>query len=352
MIVHCKERLGERGSLLIFTLWVLVMVSIFTMAVGYQTRQRLRFLQSIEYREQLRTAVDAGILKAAQTIRMQTDSGDDESVSGLGAWRLNGTFRKTALGQAYFTIRYQDTDRQWVYGLQDEERKMNLNEVTAVHPLKTLIKTATGLEDSAAGDLAASILDWKDEDDVLNAGGAETRYYRLQSPAYSAKNAAFDSLEELMLVKGMNAQIYSLLAPHLSLYAASEINLNTAAEPVLLAQGMSENLTAKILEYRAGKDRLMMTDDDRLFPDMATAVSTLKNAVAISTSEKEAIETFLTSGVFDVKPMHFTVRVEGHLENRKESLEKICVLDSSGSVLTCREFFYRETSDNAEEGDI
>lgn len=334
--------MNQKGSLLVFTLWVLVMISLFTLAVGHQTRQRLRFLQSIEYRELLRSAADAGLMQAAQIIRTEHGAEEDKDKSGMLGWRLNGTFQKQSLGQAYFTIRYRGFDGQWVYGIRDEESKMNLNDITSVQPLKILIRSAAGLEDSAAGDLAAAILDWRDEDDVLNAGGAETRYYRSLSPAYSAKNALFDSLEELMLIKGMTAEIYSRLVPFLSLYAEQALNLNTAEAPVLLAQGLSENLTAKILEYRAGKDGFAMTPDDRLFSNMADAVSTLKDGVGLSTSEKESIESFLTSGLFDVKASHFTVRVESHLSNRSESLEKICVLDSRGNVITCRESFYRE----------
>ena len=56
-------------------------------------------------------------------------------------------------------------------------------------------------------DIANSILDWLDPDDSPRASGAESDYYSSLSPAYQCKNGPLDSLEELLLVKGVTAQL-------------------------------------------------------------------------------------------------------------------------------------------------
>jgi hypothetical protein len=50
-------------------------------------------------------------------------------------------------------------------------------------------------------ELAASIIDWRDEDDEITEGGAESEYYLLESSPYSPKNMPFERVEELLLVK-------------------------------------------------------------------------------------------------------------------------------------------------------
>ena len=47
------------------------------------------------------------------------------------------------------------------------------------------------------------VLDWMDDDDTSNPKGAETEdYYSLLDPPYEAKNGPFDTVRELLLVKG------------------------------------------------------------------------------------------------------------------------------------------------------
>jgi type II secretory pathway component PulK len=51
-------------------------------------------------------------------------------------------------------------------------------------------------------ELAASIVDWRDADDEVTSGGAESEYYLLLADPYYCKNAPFETLDELLLVKG------------------------------------------------------------------------------------------------------------------------------------------------------
>ncbi|MFO0943799.1 MAG: type II secretion system protein GspK [Pirellulales bacterium] len=56
-------------------------------------------------------------------------------------------------------------------------------------------------------DLADSILDWLDEDDDMREYGAEYDYYAGMQPAYKPANGPMESIEQLLLVKGMTPQI-------------------------------------------------------------------------------------------------------------------------------------------------
>src|SRR2546428_118790 len=53
-----------------------------------------------------------------------------------------------------------------------------------------------------------SILDWRDHDNLKRPHGAESAYYLKRHLPYRAKNAFFDSPDELLLVRGVTADLF------------------------------------------------------------------------------------------------------------------------------------------------
>ena len=78
--------------------------------------------------------------------------------------------------------------------------------------------------------LAANIIDWRDTDDnpttIQGVTGSESDYYQGLSPAYSAKNAPFDSIEELLLVKGFTPQLLYGVNGQIPTLPVSEVDAN------------------------------------------------------------------------------------------------------------------------------
>ena len=60
-------------------------------------------------------------------------------------------------------------------------------------------------KDLLVNTIVDSILDWKDPDDFHRLQGAESDYYQSLPHPYKAKNGNFDTVEELILVKGVTA---------------------------------------------------------------------------------------------------------------------------------------------------
>jgi len=104
-------------------------------------------------------------------------------------------------------------------------------------------------------DVVSSIIDWWDPDTqrssfdpgaatVNSAGSEDDLYGRLDDP-YDAKNAPFDSLEELRLVRGVGDDFWATFVeprPHdpisrvLTIYGSGAVNPNEAPPAVLLAR--------------------------------------------------------------------------------------------------------------------
>lgn len=106
------------------------------------------------------------------------------------------------------------------------------------------------------GGIAEVVADWIDPDFAAEARGAEDQRYLQRSPPYRAANREIAHVSELRLVRGVDAQVYAALAPHVcALPSGSFINVNTATVPVLmsLAEGMSETIARRIANDGAAR---------------------------------------------------------------------------------------------------
>lgn len=88
------------------------------------------------------------------------------------------------------------------FGLIDEAGKLNVNALFALDATGKVLHDALMKLPNMTDEIAWSIVDWIDPDDTENSGGAEEEYY-IQSRGYHCKNAPLDSIEELLLVKGV-----------------------------------------------------------------------------------------------------------------------------------------------------
>ena len=109
------------------------------------------------------------------------------------------------------------------------------------------------LSDSFSPDLANAILDWVDPDQNVSAGGAEDNdYLRLKVP-YRAANHPIESVSELRLVNGLQADDYAKLVPRdgrppfvNALPIDTPININTASKEVIMS--LSDKIDAQMAD--------------------------------------------------------------------------------------------------------
>jgi general secretion pathway protein K len=79
---------------------------------------------------------------------------------------------------------------------------------TKLHPLLVHVLGNMGVDSETASAIADAVVDWQDGDDEHRLNGAESDYYLELPKPYIAKNARLDSLEELLLVKGVTPEMY------------------------------------------------------------------------------------------------------------------------------------------------
>ncbi|HYG05907.1 MAG TPA: type II secretion system minor pseudopilin GspK [Stenotrophomonas sp.] len=121
--------------------------------------------------------------------------------------------------------------------ITDEGGKVDLNNASPA--LLTALLRAVDAEPGRAQAVAAAIVDWRDRDSLQAPAGAEDPDYASAGLAYGAKDAPFESLGELRLVQGIDADLYRRLLPNVTIHAQRADPLPAfAPAPVLTALGL------------------------------------------------------------------------------------------------------------------
>ena len=145
-------------------------------------------------------------------------------------------------GVGYIAVDGDDTSLRW--GVVDEESKINLNKTDQL-TLTNLLINVLSLKDEDAAKLAVALLDWRQYGEGEITGFFSDDYYsNLQYP-YPKKSADYETLDEILLVKGMNKEMYDKLINYVTIYGDGAVNINTASKEVLEALGLPDSLGGK-----------------------------------------------------------------------------------------------------------
>ena len=131
--------------------------------------------------------------------------------------------------------------------VEEESAKLNLNSLLDLDSSgDTLLEKVQSTIPEMTDDVIAAIIDWMDEDDDLEEQGAETEYYMALDPPYRAKNAPVDSIEELLLVRGVTPALLngSGTSPGLkSLFTVNTREVNFESDGITIVRLNEGDLT-------------------------------------------------------------------------------------------------------------
>jgi len=115
-------------------------------------------------------------------------------------------------GRVRFTVmapRYDETETsKWSYGLGRESARLDLHTIMAWESARPgagrkALMQLPGMTES----IADALLDWMDADHTARQSGAEDDHYATLNPPYAPRNAVPESMEELLLVKGVSRSL-------------------------------------------------------------------------------------------------------------------------------------------------
>lgn len=180
-------------------------------------------------------------------------------------------------------------------------------------------------DDSEAGAIVDSLVDWLDTDDQELDFGAENSYYRSLSPAYDCRNGPVQFIEELLLIKGVTSDLLygtadkKALVQFITVHGDDgKINLNTAGLEVLRAMNpqLTGELVVKMDEFRRDRENLSL-----LQASAGWYTSVLPVDVVFDPA-------FLTN-----VSRYFSIEAEGNFDTLKRKIVSVVRRENQGKIV-------------------
>jgi general secretion pathway protein K len=256
-----RSRLDERGIALIAALWALLLLVSIATPVALAARQQGWTGGEHERRAGVRWAAEAGVALLVARVEgalrglelaleigrlaVALDADPEAQQRGRDALRalnaIDSVAAATALPLPNGTV--------VTMRVADATARLNLN--AAGEPeLRTFFRQWV-LDERALGRLVDALLDWRDEDDLVRAQGAEQDDYGRRG--VRVRNAPLVSVAELAQIRGMTPELLRRIEPFVTVLPTPDlrININAAPPEVLVAvPGFTPELAARLVVRR------------------------------------------------------------------------------------------------------
>jgi len=198
---------------LVIVLWLVVLLSV--MAAGHTRNTHTDTQLAARHlgHAQARALAEGGIQYAIMELLANESAGQRP---------VDGTLFSVKIGDDSVTVAIRDAT-----GLVD------LNAADAGLLAETL--RAGGADETLQRELVDAILDWRDGDNLSHLNGAEDDDYRAAGVPWTARDGAFETIDELKYVLGVQQQLFDRLAPFLTVHSGSSRLALEFAPPYLVA---------------------------------------------------------------------------------------------------------------------
>jgi type II secretory pathway component PulK len=215
----------QRGLILPVVLFILLMVGMLGAMFAFRIHADAAALRAYTQRMQSRLAAEAGVERVKLMLRyarydQQRWYDNPEELHRIVVWGHEldpltwGTNEEFEEGDMIYRFSIvadnPSFDEDIVrFGLTDESSKLNLNLATREQLLKLVRAAVEDERETIPEEIVDAIIDWRDKDSTPSGEATDTEgeYYLSLDRPYLIKNGPFDTVEELLLVKGMNGLI-------------------------------------------------------------------------------------------------------------------------------------------------
>jgi len=198
------DRRRQRGVALILVLWTFAALAVLAAEFARAMHDEAASTRNFKDGTAARYVAMAGLNEVILALRASRQDEDTVPVPFEDEENLD-PIRSLSQGDGQWVTA---SFRGYEYEVRvvDEAGKIGLNAVDAATLRAVFANLDLSSDDAEV--IADSIVDWRDEDDLRLPNGAESDYYESLPRPYSAKNAPFDSVEELLLVRGVTNEVF------------------------------------------------------------------------------------------------------------------------------------------------
>ena len=190
----------KNGSVLVGLLWCLALLSVVVISVLHTARMDLLVVKNYGDRIQAHYLALAGIEKAEALLYRDAEDRSRSQKNHTGNFYDDPRqFREVPLGRGVFSVFRRgrsDEGGGIIFGVGDEESRLNVNTATADELAKL---------QNMAPDVATALVNWRGGNSTTIA--AEMQYYEGLQPPYQPRNGPFQTVRELLMVRGVTPEL-------------------------------------------------------------------------------------------------------------------------------------------------
>lgn len=248
---------GNNGFVLISVVLIIVMLTAILLQFNYNSRMDVSVIDNFQIQQQAMCYARGGLNVVLDAIVDNPDAASNDAL-----YKLITKQPEINIGTGHCVIR-----------VADESGKLNINMLkkasgsldrSRIDQLLAIIDIVN--QDMPAGGevpygIVPAIIDWTDLDDdvtllefVRNDNlGAESNYYKKLRPSYQCANAPLDSINDIILLKGIASRqaseqhgLIETLENYITTFGQGKININTA--PVAIIASLSGQISIALAE--------------------------------------------------------------------------------------------------------
>ncbi|MBN2830807.1 MAG: helix-hairpin-helix domain-containing protein [Candidatus Omnitrophica bacterium] len=292
----------NNASILVICLWAITVLSIFAMALTSFVFQEIKFARSYR-RIALSLPLARSALASVFYLREKDPTSQYDTMQELA--REEGIDFCAGNSLSYYFV--DKVIRDGNTEIIDEGALINLNTASI-----QILKRLPGVDE----DLAESI---------ANSG-----------------MRPFRSVNEVLLVEGMNKESFLLFKDLVTVYGAGRININTVSKGVLLALGLDNDLADAIIRFRTQNqiepvDASLALDPvpDYGISTLSTLLDDLRRFVTLGLRQEQDLLSLLTT--FDVRSEYLRFNVVTRFGEEKGPCYSIVIHPATKKVISWRE---------------
>ncbi|MEM8500060.1 MAG: type II secretion system minor pseudopilin GspK [Pseudomonadota bacterium] len=253
MSVCASKTSKHQGAALVVALLITALVAVIGVRMGNEYQLTLRRSSNVIYSDQILL-----YLYSAESIAKQLLLADiDKDMDYRGeAWAEE--YPPVPIGQGLLAAQPMQ-DLQGRFNLNslrnktvnadpNAQQQLTDNQEMFIRLLLTFSEIVS--DEAQASAIMQAVVDWLDEDEgPTGFDGAEDPYYAQLDVPYRTPDVLMSSVSELRLVKGVTAELYRQLEPHVTVLDVefNEVNINTATKNVLQAVAYDDGTKLKPL---------------------------------------------------------------------------------------------------------
>ena len=194
----------SRGVALIMVLWVITILTVVVLEFSFAMRTEVNISKNFKDELQLYAAAQGGVQRAIAEMICKNDTRLQQLRKTMKTEEIASEKKEWVPDGRPYTVHFDRGECE--LRIMSEAGKININTVSEM-TLRKIIGNL-GLEAEARDIVVDSILDWIDADDFRRINGAENDYYQSLKEPYYCKNGNLDSIEELLLVRGVTPELF------------------------------------------------------------------------------------------------------------------------------------------------